>query len=174
MIQLSYQKCFDPYNAVFRFLQLRSQVWGKLEIDKEKICILDFFIVFPSQISTIRVERGHLALKRKAIKETGNQIPYARLPPNSELLLKMRPFQEAALATLASRDLIDRKAWDRGHIIAGPTSPPDVLHKKVEYENTRYPNLMQFITCLATEYSLNGENGLKDRTKLMEFRYDAV
>jgi hypothetical protein len=85
-----------------------------------------------------------------------------------------QPMQIAAFNTLASRDLIDRQRWSVGEVLATAAQLPDALKPRIEAANARDAELEAFLSVLASEYSLTGTNGLKDRTGLMEYRQDAV
>ena len=46
-----------------------------------------------------------------------------------------------------------------------------IAHPRANAENAE---LISFLDVLASEYVLLGTNGLKGRTKLLEYRYDAI
>jgi hypothetical protein len=53
-----------------------------------------------------------------------------------------------------------------------PDKVPEVLKDKI-YENLkRDTQWYQLIVKVLAKHPVNGKNGLKDRTQLMEFRYD--
>jgi len=171
MIQLAYQPAYDPYHTAFRLLRLTM---GKSEavFKIDQLRILDFYLAFPRLISDIE------GLKRK-IKLAGlDEIPpaYGELPSAGVLFRQMAPIQEAAIQTLCLQGIFDfdREAFFAGSVSLLETGLPDKLSSFVSKKNQEEENLMAFLLSILFELPLDGPNGLKHRTGLMEHRYDYV
>lgn len=173
MIQLSYQPAFDPYHAMFRFLRIFAAIGKSTSLLADHVRILDFYLLFPFKISGIRLVPQHKRFRTIA-QQFDNRRPYGDQPDDSLVFARMRPLQIAALDTLSEKQLIDAPNWRQGvvrrtqHLIAPP------LSERVNSANKADAELMEVLMALATEYELLGRGGLKDRTGLLEYRYDAV
>ncbi|WP_406870961.1 ABC-three component system middle component 5 [Thioclava sp. 'Guangxiensis'] len=173
MTQLSYQPAFDPFNAVFRGLQITQGLEESVNFDAFRIC--DFFFVFPFFLagSEIRYKQGHQWL-RSVGKKYADRKPYGKIPDRKLLFQRVHPFQVAAISSLAKNELIDHDAWVDGEVKRTDKKVPSPLLERIELENERNEELVRAIKTLIAEYDLQGENGLKHRTGLLEYRYDAT
>lgn len=173
MTRLVYQPAFDPYNTVFRLLQVRRAVWTELPVELDFVRISDFFLLFPFFIKEIRLKPGHQKYKKLATAKSVVQ-PYAKLPEASVLLSNMKPFQLAAAKMLVDADLADATAWKAGKLFATKNELPTDLAGPINSKNSTQEILLDFLGILRTDYQFLGENGLKHRTGLLEYRYDTV
>lgn len=173
MIQLSYQPSLDPFHAMFRILRAIPVYRANLEISVDHARILDFYMVFPFRIEYIRLRPEHRKYKRLA-QAYAHSKPYGEQPEDSALFERMNAMQTAAMETLASNEYLDaarlRASWLRPNDLA----PPPALQARLDELNSQQSDLIEFLSVLASEYSVAGVNGLKHRTSLMEHRYDVV
>lgn len=174
MIQLSFQPALDPLHATFRLLRLREAI---LNINGclpwETIRIIDFFLTFPYKIADIRLSQQDRALKKIALRYLDSK-GYARLPDDLSLFNRMEPMQTAALQNLLRAGLLKREHPERGEICSTEASLTPALKTRVDTLNDEQSDLMGALTTLTAHYPLLGTNGLKDRTRLMDHRYDAT
>jgi len=173
MIQLSFQPAFDPYHAIFRILRLRSILPSDDHAHIDRVRILDFLLAFPFRLEFVRVFPKHRRLRNLAVKESG-AIPYGEQPDDQTVLGRMKIMQTAALETLASAGFIDQGKLEIGQVLFTDRPLPVELESRVEDTNKKHSHLIEFLTVLSREYELLGLDGLKARTKLMEYRYDAA
>lgn len=173
MTRLVYQPAFDPYNTAFRLLQIREAVWTKRAVEFDLVRIADFYLLFPFLIEKIRLKPAHRKYKKLATANFVTQ-PYARLPEESALLISMKPFQLAAAKMLVDSDLADAEAWKKGKFLATKNELPHEVSESIKAKNLGLGTLIEFLGVFATDYDFLGENGLKHRTGLLEYRYDTV
>lgn len=173
MIQLSFQPAVDPFHTMFRLLRLHPLVQkaGKLPVDHVRI--LDFYLAFPFRIKDLRVKPEHRRLKTAAMKVEW-PLPYGDQPDDKIVLARMEPIQEVALQTLASHTLIDGAQLDWGMVQAMEAPVPSALATRIDDANVREGSLLALLGVLAGDYKLTGAGGLKERSGLLEHRYDAV
>lgn len=170
MIQISFQAAFDPFHAVFRMLRLSTL--GLLDQQpREKIRILDFYLVFPHRLSAVRLNPQHQRLKK--ISEVV-RVPYREQPDDKSLFERMHPMQTAAMETLGARGLISEPDLQRGVISATGSTLPSTLDERLSVRNAEQSELVAALVAIATGYELLGPNGLKARTGLLDHRYDAI
>ena len=172
MIQLAYQPSHDPFHAMFRLLRLRDGL-DLGSIDADVVRILDFFLLHPHRIGSIRFKQGHARFRSLAQKYSDRR-GYALQPSDRVLFESMAPMHEAATQTLAEANAIDASALERGSISFQKFEIPERLRARIRELNASEADLLEFLKVLSIEYPLLGRGGLKDRTNLMEHRYDAV
>ncbi len=173
MIQLSFQPALDPFHAVFRFLRLRPILVRVGEKPIDHMRILDFYLCFPFKVGHIRLRPTHRRYG-KLRERYADRIPYGEQPGDRDIFARMKSMQLAAMDTLASNSLLDAERLRLSWVTATDSTPPEPLLSRVERANGAEADLMEFLGVLGADYDLSGPSGLKDRTGLMEHRYDAV
>jgi hypothetical protein len=175
MTQLSYQPAFDPYNAIFRTLQLRSGGWLEKAIPYDALRIADFFLLFPFYLND---KENRYRPEHRAIRTLGKKYeavkPYSRLPDKQTLFRRIEPFQIAAIGSLVGGGFVNVKCWQQHTVKATEKRLPEAIFTRLEDENSVNSDLIEAILILLQEYPLTGKDGLKHRTGLLEYRYDVI
>lgn len=173
MIQLTFEPALDPFHAIFRFLRLRDVFTSIGPVHRDLARILDFYLLFPFRVEGIRLtpqDRKYKSLsKTYAISK-----PYGEQPEDRILFSRMEPMQIAALDTLADQNFIIPERWSVGEVMTTDEQPPLAIVERVKTANEANADLMSFLSTLGSTYALTGKDGLKDRTGLLEYRYDPV
>lgn len=173
MTQLTYNEAFDPYHAAFRFVRLRQgcQLTGKTHFDMLRI--LDFYLLFPFRLQNMSFFSSDRSWRRIS-KTYENRKPYGGLPDDASIFSRMEPFQRAAVTSLVKARILSVDAWDNNQIeFLDADLPSDLLGRCAEL-NESMNDVVEILCALKERYPLLGRNGLKERTGLLEFRYDAV
>ena len=173
MIQLTYEPAFDPLHAMYRALRLRDGTAADLRVPRDMFRILDFYLLFPERLQNMRFRQDHRRLKTLALA-TKRAPSYGPRPEDPVLFERMRPFQDAAVDTLALHYYFSPEALADGWVESEPTDVSPDLGEKIRSANEKEVGLMVALRTIAAEYPLEGPNGLKDRSGLLEHRYDAV
>ena len=166
--QLVYHPAFDPYNAALRLLRLLSA--SPKPLDRTSLRILDFYVLFPEELSQARLTTALRSKVRRLNSEP--RYPYDRLPAQQPLFARMEPSFDAALQTLIAKGLAARSTEETYALVSEnvPTSLLEIARKRNEAE----AGLIEVLVEVGTSFEGLGANGLKDRTGLAEYRYDAV
>src|ERR1700730_4205097 len=170
MIQLTYEPALDPFHTVYRLLRLRPIIAKYGPLHRDHVRILDYYHLFPYRIDSIRLTPQHRKYRQLASRSQA-AAPYGEHPGDRVHFNRMEAMQIAALDTLASQNLIDPERWKLGEVLATADPIPSALAPRIEAANERDEELEGFLGILASEYPLQGTNGLKDRTGLMEHRH---
>lgn len=163
---LIYHPAYDAYHCVFRMLLIFNSI---KEIEIEKARLLDFYLMFPSAISKIRLP-ANLKEARRAAKNLSNVY---HDPINAASTFRdMGEIQQAALKCIAASGLIDMENLAKGLVKRTAQELPVEIQKKIsEYMEKRQP-ITEIILSGLAKIPLRGDDGLKHRTELMEHRYD--
>lgn len=166
---LIYHPAFDAYHCVFRMLALIDKL-PNAEVDLIRIC--DFYLVFPTAIKNIRLPQ-RISHGKQIAKSESNDY---RNPLNNKLTFRdMEEIQLAALRSIAASGIIDRDAFKAGLITRNTSKeiPTKLLEEILEFIN-KSRNVFHFIVDELATIPLQGIDGLKHRTALLEHRYDTL
>lgn len=165
---LIYHPAFDIYNCVFRMLQLLTHM--KLEeVEVDRLRIWDFYLTFPNEARNISYPNSLLELRGVFKKRDSN--PYEDLIDPKKIIERMKSFQLSALKCIASYGLIDTKLLAKNIVKRTSKEIPKELSDKFIELTIEKANIIKLIVGF-WELPLYGKLGLKDRTGLIEFKYD--
>ncbi|WP_175652887.1 ABC-three component system middle component 5 [Pseudomonas sp. Marseille-P9899] len=164
---LIYHPAFDAYHCVFRMLALAVAL-KEAEIDLLRIC--DFYLTFPSAIASVRLPNG-LAHGRKIAKAAANIY---RDPINPKNVFRdMAEIQTSALRNIAASGFIDLDLFEKGKLkIITSNAIPEQIKEKISNFEITSGETFEFLVKELSAIPLQGINGLKHRTDLLEYRYD--
>lgn len=167
---LTYHKALDTNHAIFRVLTLLTFA-KEIDLEIERLRILDFYYTFPHLIAQISFPAGFLQRKTE-FKFPDN--PY-RYKGNAKFLLaQLRIFQETAINLLAAKELIDPDKVNQGKVGRGSAPIPSAIKDAISISISRDQELLSLLVNDFGKVPLLGSGGLKQRTGLMEYKYDDV
>lgn len=168
---LVYHPAFDLYHCAFRMLLILNHIKTK-EVDLEKMLIWDYYVTFPYKVNEIQFTRDTLIYKKifKSIKAN----PYDLVSDDKIVFARMRNFQIAALKNLASCGLIDVEALSSGTVRRTALAIPKSIVEQFTLVSVSIKNVITLVESPFSELPLYGYKGFKDRTKLIDFRYDGI
>lgn len=166
---LIYNQAYDLYHTMFRILQITEKIQEELEVDKLRI--LDFYMAFPSELLEIKSFAGFKKYEKHLKAESNN---YERIIDRKRLFFKMENIQILAIKALISYGLLDAIEFKNGKIKRTENILSEKLLNRISIANEENPNLITLITGPLASMNLYGHLGLKVRTNLIEFKYDAV
>lgn len=165
---LIYHPAYDAYHCVFRMLLIANTA-SALEVDKVRL--LDYYLMFPSEVAAIRLSTGTNGIRQQA-RAFRNVY---RDPVSARSTFRdLRCVQDAALRCLTASGHIERQAMEAGFVVRGEANlAEDLVAHLASYRSEREP-VATFVLAELAGWPLLGSNGLKDRSGLMEHRYDAT
>ncbi len=155
---LIYHPAFDIYNCVFRMLQLLSHMKQE-EVELDRLRIWDFYLTFPNEARNISYPNSLFELKSIFKKKSPN--PYEDLIDSKRIIERM----------IASYGLIDSDLLNKNIIRRTDKQVPTELAEHFTDLSVEKANIIKLIVGF-WELPLYGKSGLKDRTGLIEFKYD--
>lgn len=167
---LTYHPLHDPYHCVFRLATILSYSQKRVEIDSLRI--FDFLLIFEHLIPEMRWTRELRSEMRKRSLDKA-RAPYVKLPGKKLLFRELTQIQNVALSHMVGRGLIDKDDFLDGFALlrGKPESP---MGEKLNAFAEEKSAVLSFFSMIAQAIPARGIDGLKDRTGLMEYRYDAV
>jgi hypothetical protein len=165
---LLYTPAYDPYHCTFRLLSILYALYP-VHPEKEKLSILDTYLAIPSLLNELKCPQG-LIKKRNNIRPKPS--PYEQYYDIQKLFKKITRIQDATLRNLASIELISVKKLNENVIELNIEKLGESLLETISNAQSIDPKVLEFITQDLSKIELLGQNGLKKRSGLMEYRYD--
>ena len=166
---LRYHPAHDPQHAAFRCLRLLL-AQSDHKFHTLALRILDFFLLFPAELEGIRMPAQWRNLKI-AFRAHANK--YFSAVSKHSVFHQMYNPQTAGFQLLISRSLIVAERFSKDNIDLVLEKVPRVLRKRIAEKNVGDSQLIDFLVNKIGGLPLLGEDGLKHRTGLIEYRYDA-
>jgi len=166
-----YNQAFDINHTIFRMASLLNY-YKDNSLEVERLRIWDFYLAFPREVSNIRfgIEKGDRDIKKLFPKKYN---PYEVISNPNKLFGRMQPYQLIAIKTLASYGVINKDYFQLNRI----TKVDKKLLKEYLDDNSSFTerelNIIKIMTSYFNYMPLYGTQGLKSRTNLLEFKYDA-
>ena len=168
-----YNNAFDLYHTIFRMLHLLSKIEEDKVIEIDRIRIWDYYLLFTNEIFNIKPTKNkkeyNQLLKKLNIKKNN---PYQQIYDQRKTLEKIKPYQLSALNCLASYNIIDKEYLLKEEV---KINSLDLLKRYTQSTgdlSDREKNIIIIMTSFFRDISLIGNNGLKERSNLMESKYD--
>jgi hypothetical protein len=168
---LIYHPMFDPYHCALRFSCILTDS-QKPNMEWDRLRLLDFFVTFPHLLSRIRLPRA-LTSRRGQLRDVPE--PYERLPASHRLFFQLNEIQVPAARVLGAKNIFNQEALKNGSVVV--TNPAELA---IQVNSIKAPLAFRSAACYPfvikelAELTLNGRDGLKDRSGVMEFRHDAI
>lgn len=165
---LIYHPAFDAYHCVFRFLAITDSL---RPVELSKLRLLDYLLCFPAELSATQLPQEHIEFKKLA---RAAKNPYRGPVSSNRVFRDMEPIQLSAARMLAASNILDAEQLTLGIALRTTNKLPGDLSTKVRSFRTSSQPLVSFIIDKLSEVPLSGVGGLKQRTGLMEYRYDVA
>ena len=165
---LIYHPAFDAYHCTLRIVAL---LVSSRQLDVEKARILDFYLAFPSAMQSMRLP-AEFASVRTTLRQMENVYRDPVSPKRT--FAEMRHVQLAALGCLAAAGIIDGSKLPSGTVERTNKPLPSELEAAITDFMVDENDVLQLLATKVAEMPTAGPNGLKDRSGLLEYRYDAV
>lgn len=167
---LLYHPFFDTRHAVFRMLRL-LEVIGPVEIEVQRLRILDFYLLFPTAILQKSLPRGNNRLRKELLSLVASSS-YDVIPDRKHAFARLETIQITALGHLAALNLISGQSMQSQKVLRTNEAIPQSLHDLIKDRNERQKSIVAFLTTTYLNLPLYGEGGLRERADLFNPSYD--
>jgi len=167
---LVYHQAFDLYHCIFRMFQLLISLPPK-QYEVDRIKIYDFFLLFPHYIKNTRFPVAARKY-RSYFSKLGNKYDTVDIP--NQLFLRLNSYQTAALRSLASYEFINAELLKKNKIKLTDREIPEKLKMALASANDHNEETIYLLKEIFTNIPLYGPGGLKDRSGLMEYKFDVT
>lgn len=157
---LVYHPAYDSYHCITRILKILKFLNVK-EYNIDRIRIYDYYLLFLNDIENITLPRDFYNYKNLVQSNRYNKVDNPRY-----VFSQLENVQNVAFRAIASYGFIDKDLFDNDIIQISKIELPNDLLPELKAVEIKY---MSFINSFFEKISLRE---LKERTKLMEYRYE--
>ncbi|MGS4347108.1 ABC-three component system middle component 5 [Myroides odoratus] len=168
-----YQQGFDIYHTIYRIINLLGKFNYSDSIELDRLRIWDYYLLYPNKMKSISLKNSEKDIKliiNNFIDRKDN--PYELILDDRKMLEKLKPIQIGALKYLASIGLINKDFSSINRISKISEDVLIKLNKISEKPTVVEENTISLLVGHFYHIPLNGNDGLKKRTKLLENKYD--
>lgn len=170
---MMYNPAFDPFNGIYRMLNILRHFGVGEIIEVDRLRIYDFYLLFPYKTYKIRFKRTEENF-RKCLTQyvEKKENPYNTSSNDRRLFERLRPYQMIALSHLASYGLISPSQLLEYRVKIIDYGKMQQVLSQLEMMPAAENNIISWLCYCFRTTPLNGNYGLKYRTKLLESKYD--
>lgn len=167
---LVYHPLLDVNHCTYRLCAILSSISAE-EISIDQLRILDYYYLFPSEIKNITPWPASLKGNiKKLVKNITDCFEDIGNP--SRVFFDLFHFQKNAILELVSKGIIEPSVFETGQVKLSSQAFPYELASLIKNDPFVNSDTFKIISCELPKLEMNGPNGLKKRSGLMEFRYD--
>lgn len=165
---LVYHAALDINHARFRLLYI-LELHPQRQLIFDLLRILDFYFLFPHLLGGVTLARN-MTRQKRAFAERSSK--HNRVPSPKLLIRQMQGIHETAVRALMADGLVLPEPFELQIVQRSATPVPDALEKVFTSQPEDERALANFLATELATMPLNGQDGLKARTGLLEHRYD--
>ena len=161
-----YHPGYDVNHCVYRVVNILFST--KMSVINEKsLSLIDFYYVYPHLLQKIE----NLPRPINKFKNDIDLIsePFEITPNPKSLYYELKSTQLTAISFLKQKNLISNSSRE---VSINKDLLPTHLIEKIEKDPFRDSQIFKMLSDYFPKVKLEGKNGFKDRSGLMEFKYD--
>ncbi|WP_286340013.1 ABC-three component system middle component 5 [Ferrimonas sp. YFM] len=161
-----YHPAHDVNHCSYRILNVLYAVKSN-ELHCDMLKIINFYYVYPHLLKDMESYPRPLNYQAKKIRNIRDSF---ELTPNpSSLFFEMNPTHETAISSLHQRSLI---SIERNIVSLERQKLPHSLIQEFKNDKLTKSDLFKILVECLPKVKLDGDNGLKAKSGLMEYKYD--
>jgi len=158
----------DANHCTYRLLSILTNL--KEPLNLEQLKVVDFYYLFPHFLKEISPWPVNISKLKKLITEV--DPPYENTPNRKKLFFDLEQIQNEAVLQLASKGLLSIDLLKNGAVKLNKEKVPKKLAKQIQDDRFNESSILRVLIEGLCNITWSGENGLKKRTGLMEYKYD--
>lgn len=166
---LLFNKAVDINHTLLRFACLILELDFKA-VEKDRLRIYDFLVANPAHIAKLSLPMAYSKSKNQ-FRTFDNR--YQKYDPRG-LFELMRPIQDLIFAKLDEMGALEKIEGTDRFLLCPDALPDNLASVALDKENSISTQAIGFIKDHLSNIELLGPQGLKQASKLMEYKYDAI
>jgi hypothetical protein len=165
-----YHPATDFYHCWMRWAYIVAHAFDD-PVEYERARIIDYYICFPKQLLNCQLPSLYSGQVKKAVR----LIPesYEDALSVRQAFRQMSEIHRHVAMDMASKGLIDRSLYQEGQLsVVDSEYSRGLLSEVAAKWDPQNKELYDLILVALNSMQLNSKNGLKDRSGLLEYRYD--
>ncbi|MCS2609173.1 ABC-three component system middle component 5 [Halomonas dongshanensis] len=167
---LIYHPAFDANHCLYRIVSILHSA-NKTGVSWSLLRLLDFYYLFPAQLKEISPWPSQISKYKRLLKNIPQQ--YEDINNSPRVFYDLEKFQKTAVLELIAKGIVSKESFEADKLcLVDDALPPSFIAymKSDEFFNK---DEFKIITEALPMVGLNGPQGLKKRSGLMEYIYDA-
>lgn len=160
-----YHPGYDVYHCSYRMLNVLRAVEGG-SLLKDILKLIDFYYLYPHLLKGISALPKPLCYHKEIIDRI--EEPFELISNPKSLYFDLDKIQESAIVFLKYKSML---LIEGNNIALNKIALPDILSEKFESDDFCKHEIFSILTKKFPKINLNGPNGFKARSGLMEYRY---
>lgn len=166
---LVYHPLYDLYHGMYRaLLILERHPEHRVQFDAYRI--LDFYLLFPHLVGEVSLPNKMLKMKRTLAQRKNK---YNHVPSPETLVGQMIGSHRAITMSLAAKGLISSEALDKDWLQRTAQPLPAEVIRLFDAQQPDDDEVADFVAQQLGMLPVLGDNGLKAKSGLLEYRYDS-
>ena len=167
---LIYHPVYDINHCIYRFLRIletsrhSSFAWDLFRL-------LDFYSVFPHLLKNIKPFPRELSAYKKVLNRI--DAPYESMPNHQRVFHEILNIQNTAVHNLIAKNLITADAFCKQVVQRSEENLPANLKANLDTDPVITEGWYRFLVDELPTIPLKEKMGLKQRSQLLEYRYDS-
>ena len=170
---LIYSPSYDIYHGAFRQLAILDSL-QMVHIEFSRLRLYDYYLLFPKTVNSFT----NTARSRKFITDISKlHNTYNNPIDHKRVFVQVERIQIASMLTLQSRKLIDVDSKHDEYSITKQfelEELDDGMQEKLKAFQERNEPVLTFIKEILNTLNFYGKKGLKDRSNLLQAKYDSI
>lgn len=165
-----YHPAYDVNHCLYRIL-LGLETSVHKEFDWSLFRLMDFYVLFPHLLKEIKPFPVALQPFKKIVKSIPDS--YENLPNTKRILFELEAIQNSAVQNLMAKGLVSVSKFEKQIIARTTEGLPESLSEKLSSDSRVDEEWYRLVVNELPLSEFEGKKGLKARSKLMEYKYDA-
>lgn len=166
---LIYTPALDVHNCVYRFLLLLENI-DMDSVRWDSLRIADYYLLYPHLILNIKPLPRELGKYKKSLKNIHN--PYPGKADLKMMFYALGPIHKAVTSCLMAKGILSIDAFGAMLIERTDVELPSKLSERIRDDAVTSESWFRAIVEVVVKLETSGPAGLKNRSGLMEYRYD--
>lgn len=167
---LAYHPATDYFHCWMRIASILTDAESE-SLEFDRVRVLDFWMCFPSEIAKSKIPRAYSAELRRLVCS----LPRAYEDSASfhQYFIKLGVIQRQVSQDMVAKGILRRDGFKDGLLVRNLESAHSELLERIS-QNWKLRSLEWYRLTLDifVSFPLNGQDGLKARSGLLEYRYD--
>ena len=169
-----YQQAFDLYHTMYRMIKLLAHFKYGEFVEIDRLRIWDYYLLYPNKMGLMKLKTTEKDVKT-LIKEfiVRERNPYELIINDRKMFEKIKPYQLTAIKCLASHGIINKDYLSLNRITPVDKDIFAKYAEDLQQLSAQEKNTISLLTSHFYQMPLNGDDGLKYKSSLLESKYDA-
>jgi hypothetical protein len=140
-------------------------------IDWDVFRMIDYYVLFPHLLKKIEPFPSALLPYKKILKELPEA--YEVIQNDKRIFFELEAIQNTSIQNLMAKDLVCPEKFKDRIVARSDRGIPDKIREVIKTDDMTSQEWFRFVVNELPLIDFDGKKGLKARSQLMEYRYDA-